>query len=368
MKKNALSLLLILVVILSLTLAACGGNNNTTNETTAPNVQDDNTTGAPVVSNHDAHCVCAGKYEGDAAHHTCQDLTDWIPLTADRLAMMETHTGQVDVVADVTMTLIPTGNYYLTGDLELVNSISNAKDADVVICLNGFKLSGNSTLDSTTDFGSANSRIVNQVRGGSLSFTDCSAENTGTIESKGVKAQTAPIALINNEGAVLNLYAGTIIGGETASKAAGAIRSLTGTQGVFNMYGGTISGGVAGGNGGNIAIYSPMNMYGGTISGGDGGKGGNIYLGNAKSDVKIYGGTIGGGTIAMGLQSNDIWVNAGKLTIINLDADCQIKVNKENAEVDLSQMDSSLSRVDDATVAENLSASFVLKKAAAANP
>lgn len=100
---------------------------------------------------------------------------------------------------------------------------------------------------------------------------------------------------------------GKIIGASTTGNGGTIYISAGGT---LNLYGGTISGGQAtGGTGGNIYVQAATNtvaeagvfhMYGGTVSGGKAKQGGNVYLA-AGSDTKaaaacyLYDGTITGG-------------------------------------------------------------------------
>ena len=101
--------------------------------------------------------------------------------------------------------------------------------------------------------------------------------------------------------AVLNLYGGTIKGGQIHAPGNIAIKEGT----VLNMYGGTIEGGKAN-MGGALYISGKATIHGGTVSGGEAvtpagvdTTGGNIYI-SSTGELTVEGGTITGGKGELG--------------------------------------------------------------------
>ncbi len=169
---------------------------------------------------------------------------------------------------------IPSGNYYLTGDLTLGGDGSSITggvlmiEGDVKLCLNG------KTLSTTTTANLVN--VIKVDMDGSLTLCDCSSEGSGKITSENkVYTCVQPVGAQN-----------------TGKK-----------SGKFTMYGGTLTGayyGVALNDADSVALY------GGTITGNTVGVsanypvtiGGTVNItGNTNADVRLYNKNSGTGLI-----------------------------------------------------------------------
>ena len=236
-----------------------------------------------------AHTVCIG---AGADHENCQHqkISEWEPLS---VALTE-EVGEDEIE-------LSAGYYYL--DKEIATYRKNVKikdEADVVICLNGYKWSlyDSKGLDALLKLG----------KNTTLQICDCSYRETGSI-SGNVYAYDSPCTI--------ELYSGTI-------KRLSSEHTNTIT---FNMYGGKINAGSS-----NTAIsfadakaksnYN-INIYDGEITGKEG-----IAIYGAASDSKlnIYGGTNGVITIkgtgtelfdsAIRIKQSEITVNVENASII----------------------------------------------------
>lgn len=255
------------------------------------------------------YCLCGYTKDGTSrtghASWCDEEDHDWQPLTD----------------ANVTKS----GYYYVPEGLELtgqikLNSSSAASKITVVLDLNGTTLSAATgsrcfliyhtdfsiTDSSTNDNNVGNGRMeggCSSAHSGLLQFATGSTMNiyagTLTLKSGVVVQNYAGLFQINHTGAVVNMYGGTLTGGN----ATGVAANVYVRAGELNIYGGTISNGVTtntSGGGGNIRIHSStgggtVNMYGGTISGGTATmSGGSISIGYGT--FNMYGGTITGGT------------------------------------------------------------------------
>ena len=300
MKKTAISMLLVLALVLSFVLVA------------APAAQ---------AAGHE-HCVCGGI--GKIGDHTACTNVTWTDLNA-KIADYRKVDGEK------VWYELPTGNYYLSANLDIADA--NGKDAaimlieaDVSICLNGFKLSlsGNNNLRMFCDAADAAK---------SLTFCDC--KGTGEVYGGNRKGDTDTAAngqLVRlgraaENAATLNIFGGkfSAVAGDASTGALFRLGDAGKLKVTFNMYGGTITGGktatASGKNGANIAIYGTMNMYGGAVTNGVAtGKAGNILLGGTGSGatVNIKGGTVSGGEpndIAAGDVSHVINIESAKSAV-----------------------------------------------------
>lgn len=114
-------------------------------------------------------------------------------------------------------------------------------------------------------------------------------------------------------GGQFNMLGGEIYGGNAAG--GGNVRIEGGSFAMNNDA--VIRGGVATSIGGNIYIQGGSAfLLGGTVENGSAPNGGNIYINNANSEVKLYSGNpvVTGGSATTGNGGN-IYVNTGKLTI-----------------------------------------------------
>ena len=159
--------------------------------------------------------------------------------------------------------VLAAGSYYLSEDISLPGQILVYDDVD--LCLNGKKLTA------------TNSRTF-ALTGAAMNITDCATEgqicggtagNAANILLQGSKGGN------NGESSVLNLYAGTLVGGTTTASAGAHGGNVQVYLGTFNIYGGTLTGGAAKGFGGTIYINpgQQLNLYGGQILAGSASKG-----------------------------------------------------------------------------------------------
>ncbi len=248
---------------------------------------------------HKTHCLCSGADLG-LADHTCKGISDWQPLTADILV---DYVGMKGTVVGKT---VPSGNYYLPGDLEL---------SSMLIVPEGYSI----TIDLCGNDITAVSTRVSYVAG-TLTFTDC--EGTGTVN--GNIAQNGGCIKVLN-GGTLNIYGGTFTnpkkdatGGAVvvvSTDSGNVVESSPKKTTTFNLYGGTLTGGSTSGNGGTVATFVSQcvfNMYGGVVENGSADKAGGCMSLNGPS--KILGGTVRGGSA--GTDGQDIALrSSGSLTL-----------------------------------------------------
>ena len=229
------------------------------------------------------HALCGASCNHEDAHSS--EL--WQPLTYYS-STQELYCGPAEAnrstdsryTADNTTRVsyysytIPSGNYYLTGDLKLGGDGSSITggvlmiEGDVKLCLNG------KTLSTTTTANLVN--VIKVDMDGSLTLCDCSSEGSGKITSENkVYTCVQPVGAQN-----------------TGKK-----------SGKFTMYGGTLTGayyGVALNDADSVALY------GGTITGNTVGVsanypvtiGGTVNItGNTNADVRLYNKNSGTGLI-----------------------------------------------------------------------
>lgn len=207
-----------------------------------------------------SHCLCGGEYDG----HSCANVT-WEPLSeADFLAGSYVTDGSV--------------YYYLTEDVQMTKAVTLSKKT-LNICLNG---------KTVTAASGVRAFILN---GGKLNITDC--KNTGSLVGTSAGNGTTILAQgssggANGEKSTVNLYGGTVVGGEATSSHGGAI-SITG--GTMNMYGGKVQGGKAKTFGGAIFVDQKqyLNLYGGVVTSGTAGTKGKCVIGGANANITVGG-------------------------------------------------------------------------------
>ncbi len=220
-------------------------------------------------------CVCGetGTHIGD-----CDGtLLDWIPWgTATSMPNLE-------------------ANWYLVCDVDMKAQVKIEENAVFRLDLNGHKVIG------------AEDERVYALRNGGITMmvTDHSAQNTGTIITRGKDMGRGAAIWVSDNGS-LKMYGGIIDGSKATSLYNGAIVCVD-DKCSFAMYDGTIVGGTAAlltdskgktsnGFGGAVATSGVFNMHGGTIADGTAAtNAGNLFVG--KTGVfKFYGGEIVGGT------------------------------------------------------------------------
>ena len=247
------------------------------------------------------HCVCAGGDTGSATH-SCETLTGWTEITD---AVFETAYGTSGENRGIKFK--KSGNYYLTVPYTLKSGLCIMPDQDIVICLNGCRLTGSNQAG----------RVA-----GTLTVTDCVGSGKVTSVVDATNGNTIKVLA----GGEFNLYAGTLTsetsctdGGVIAvTMDKGGIAPADSTEpGVMNMYGGTVTGGVAK-SGGNIIVWhsSIFNMYGGVIEKGTSTNvGENLRVAGSGVVVNLLGGIVRDGNI--GFSGGKLYIG-GDIQITDL--------------------------------------------------
>lgn len=159
------------------------------------------------------------------------------------------------------------GNWYLTGNVTLVDSYWTPADG-TVLCLNGYSITRNRTTTTgyVQDYG-----VINIT--GSFTLADCKGEQGeyGKItHGKDAGNNTYPGRGVSVFNGSFTMYGGNITGNKTSGSAWGGgvyVGNFGGRdKGSFTMYGGKISGNTAP-QGGGVYVYDNFTMYGGEISG-----------------------------------------------------------------------------------------------------
>ncbi|MBR4864810.1 MAG: hypothetical protein IKU07_09560 [Oscillospiraceae bacterium] len=291
--------------------------------------------------------VFEGEENVDALCPVCAAVVTWNPLDSQYFTVKEVTTGNrhEHYYASAERT-------YSNSSWYMVSELSNGSNK-VAMCLN----LNDQTLTSTVralvvDGGRATLNIMGN--GTVIGAGTDPSTSTGTVPSRGAVDSTGMLNLYggtyrsssnvqpvlslrgSGENAITNMYEDVTID-----------RTETKGLGVFlyenhklNMYGGTIIGGdstdveftnskgaVKTVNGGNLWIYAfssdadysvEFNMYGGTVTGGKDTNGGNIYLyGNNKNNASVV--NIQGGMITDG----EIYVT-GKSAVVSLSGAPQV--------------------------------------------
>lgn len=219
---------------------------------------------------------------------------------------------------DAELTALPTtsGHYYLSEDIILSGTVTTEVGQNVVLCLNGYSVTGGGTLL--------------QVENDAV-YTVCDCVETGTMTG-------SPAVRVKGEGGKFVLEDGYITGCSTTGNATntGAVHVDKGTftmtggyvtgneiRGVyvgsgaaFEMNGGEISDNTSATNGGGVRINGgAMTMTGGTITGNvTTGTAGGSAIAVQSGSAEITGGTITGNETSSG---GTIY-SAGTLTIKNI--------------------------------------------------
>ena len=194
-----------------------------------------------------------------------------------------THSGYTAINSSNWTILKNPGNYYLTENITIDSSI-DITSGTVNLCLNGKKISGSSSCNTSLFF----------VENATLNIYDCVGNGILT-GGKGYYNGSHKGGAIYLRHSKLNMYGGTITG-NTATWGGAVFIDGSNTSSTFNMYGGTISSNTAQKGGGGIEVennYSYLNIYAGSIinnsvTAADGGlhKGGGVHF--AKGAVNIY--------------------------------------------------------------------------------
>ena len=309
MKKTLLALLLVLCMLVTFTaFTASAEETEAVPEETAE------------TATH-THCVCGGSAVG-VHDHQCADIV-WTPLS-------EALTGVGLTMQTADFGKLPSGNYYLDGDVTVANDTYFTNKQQINICLNGHSISVNAL--GTDD--KAQGTFGYLQAGAQLAICDCSGKQDangnwtwdgtitgGTRNYGGVCATNANsrlfiyggnyVGVTGTSGVVFNVCkdAYAAAGGNSTDK-----QYSPGLYSELYIYNGHITGGTATNQGGVINVWhtSDVYIYGGTITGGTAPKGGNIFLANGY--YLIAGGTISNGTATTGYGGN-IHSAAGTLEI-----------------------------------------------------
>lgn len=366
MKKTAISLLLALSLVLGLVLVA------------APAAQ---------AAEHTNHCACAGKAVGVGEHKTCTDITDWTPITQKFLD---------DLYANKTENYdlwLPEGNYYLAENVKLPNdaNLSPDKDAEIVLCLNGF------TYESQGSTNTSGGKLIN-VRSDSgecsLTITDCSKDNTGTMQAKLTQQIAGEVIVQNNADSLITIYAGNFLGDrEFQNNKAGTV-IYQNQRGSIVIYGGTFVGGKTTSVGANVMALDNFTVYGGVFKPGvenTNSKAANVLCdGKYGNTINIYGGVFEAGTDVKGGLNGEpvtcgIYVrnyddaNGATLNIYKVDAETivfEATGSPKSFLVDWSKLDASVEKtvvevfknVNPDTGAETVNTLYKLTKKAPVEP
>ena len=229
------------------------------------------------------HALCGASCNHEDAHSS--EL--WQPLTYYS-STQELYCGPAEAnrstdsryTADNTTRVsyysytIPSGNYYLTGDLTLGGDGSSITggvlmiEGDVKLCLNG------KTLSTTTTANLVN--VIKVDMDGSLTLCDCSSEGSGKITSENkVYTCVQPVGAQNTgkKSGKFTMYGGTLTGAYYGV-------ALNDADSVA-LYGGTITGNTVG-----VSVNYPVTI-GGTVN----------ITGNTNADVRLYNKNSGTGLI-----------------------------------------------------------------------
>ena len=233
-------------------------------------------------ANPHSHCVCGGSVT--VAGHSHANET-WFPWTAtDKLPTTD-------------------GNYYLTKNVKLKAAQQLKKDQNVVLCLNGHTVTGDSVRLYTTF-----------AEGSNLTVSDCTGK--GVIRPTGTYAVQGQAIWVRY--GTFTLYSGTIDGSQTSGSKFGPIHSEQ--TGTIVINGGTVNGGSVISNGGSIYSVGKVVLNGGKITGGKAlsGQGGNVCISGNGASLTMNGGTIENGEAKIGgnmtIGSNaTVTINGGEI-------------------------------------------------------
>ena len=241
-------------------------------------------------SKHQNHCVCGGAAK-DMENHSCSTVEQWYAF-------------------DEKTELSGSDSYYcLTKDVTLTQTLTINKGQNVVLCLNGHKLT----------IGNTSARMFN-VENGTLTICDCSY-NAGAFRGQVVAMRVnywAAVANVAGSNAKLYVYGGNFSNGS----ANGTNLFYINSSGTMYLYNGHITGGSADWNPEGLAveaggIWLPggrLYMYGGTVTGGHGNNAGGISV-QGSSSLVMTGGTVTGNTAKNPDKKDIFFSGAGSCTV-----------------------------------------------------
>jgi len=202
------------------------------------------------------HCICGASHQA-VGNHTDEEQVKFTAWDDDKAAQQF-----ASLLGKTAANALPSksGSYYLTDDVCLEESW-NVPD-NVVLCLNGYKITTKSGAEYKVDHG-RNTALIGVINKESLTVTDCKVN--GSITNEGQVENTKGVVVRwydNSAGSTsFNMY-GITIEGFTDS---GVCTDYTNSN--FNMYSGAITGNTAQKGGGVNAYNGTFTMYGGIITG-----------------------------------------------------------------------------------------------------
>ena len=183
---------------------------------------------------------------------------------------------------------LPSGNYYLAGDLKLDHTLFINDHAEVSICLNGHNIIAN-VPERETVYSFDTIYVTNYS---ALTVTDChDIDHAGKITHIRDTAYHSGGGVDVSSHSTFTLHNGIISGNNAINiqkDGRGGGVSVSGTS-TFNMTGGSITGNTANGGGGVNLHESAFNMTGGSITGNK--AVGGVYYGSTYK-ISYYGGGV----------------------------------------------------------------------------
>ena len=255
-KKMLLSMMLMAALIVGMLPATALAAENEAGEPTEIAVQ---------AAGAHSHPICGSNCSDDPSH---------TPIAFDKVLSDVNHRLTIDGTEATRDNdgkyVLPAGNYYLTGRLELGGDGNGIiTQGEVTICLNSNVISMCNNGD-----------VITVGDNSTLTLTDCTGSgyichSTMNYLGRGVTVN-----------GTFNMYNGKIINNKAAcnedvydSEVGAGVR----VGGTFNMYGGEISENDASSMGGGVAVYGTFNMYDGKISNNKVG-----YFGGGVYDANIF--------------------------------------------------------------------------------
>ena len=288
-KKMLLSMMLMAALIVGMLPATALAAENEAGESTEIVVQ---------AADAHSHPICGSSCSDDPSH---------TPIVFDKVLSDVNHRLTIDGTEATRDNdgkyVLPAGNYYLTGRLELGGDGNGIiTQGEVTICLNGNVISMCSNGD-----------VITVGADSTLTLTDCGdsgyiCHSTTDYLGRGVYVK-----------GTFNMYRGKISNNKIAFKS-GVYEGIDGAgvqvveSGTFNMYGGEISENSAASMSGGVFVVGTFNMYDGRISNNTA-----DYFGGG---VSVYGGTFNmyGGEISKNSVRNasrdshgggGVWMHSG---------------------------------------------------------
>ncbi len=270
-----------------------------------------------VMTTSHKHNLCGAESCTHAAGHTDDAETVFTPIWLGSDGDLRLGSSQNKLAAQYSTSgsyptyMLPSGNYYLDGDLDLECPISIESGAKVALCLHGYDvtLKHASTLDRNT---------ITVKDGGDFTLTDCYLRDAvGKIthqswwgsgnynRSNGGGAEVL-------SGGTFTMYGGSITGNRLFDdKGSGVL-----VNGAFNMYGGSVQNNGGGTSVENSGVYvaSGASMSVGGSARVTGHSAGNVYLAGDAA-LTINGGLTGDASIGIQKDSDALPASGSSVTV-----------------------------------------------------